>query len=106
MRTVMVRYKVKAELADENERLIRAVFAELARAAPEGLRYQSYRLPDRVSFLHVATIDTADGKNPLQAIEAFQRFTGTVRERCEELPVTTEISVVGAYPAHGAAPLG
>jgi hypothetical protein len=97
----MVRYKVKPERADENEQLIRAVFAELQRVSPAGIRYQSYRLPDGVSFMHVASIDTADGANPLLAIEAFKRFSGTVKERCEELPVTTEISEVGAYPAAG-----
>jgi hypothetical protein len=108
MRKVMVRYKVKAELADENERLIRAVFAELAREAPQGLVYQSYRLPDGVSFVHVASIDTADGSNPLLALEAFKRFTGTVRERCEEQPVTTELTEVGSYShaEHGEARLG
>ncbi len=96
---LMVRYKVKPDQADENERLIRAVFAELARAAPPGLRYQSYRLPDGVSFLHVAAIDTADGTNPLLALEAFRRFSGTVKERCEEMPVTTALVEVGSYAA-------
>jgi hypothetical protein len=99
MRKLMVRYKVKVELADENERLIRAVFAQLAREAPAGLRYQSYRLPDGVSFLHVASIETADGTNPLLAIEAFKHFSGSVRDRCEEMPVTTDLVEVGAYPA-------
>ena len=103
MRSVIVRYKVKPDLADENERLVRAVFAELAREAPAGLRYQSFRLPDGVSFLHVATIDTADGSNPLLAIEAFKRFSGTVKDRCEEQPVTTELVEVGAYSSPGAA---
>ena len=31
MKTIMVRYKVKPEFADENQRLIEQVFAQLAR---------------------------------------------------------------------------
>jgi hypothetical protein len=103
---IMVRYRVKPDLAGENERLIRAVFDELARAAPAGIRYQSYRLADGASFLHMASIDTADGANPLLALESFRRFTGTIRERCEEPPVTTELFEVGAYPVPDGATLG
>jgi hypothetical protein len=97
MRSVTVRYKVKAGLGDENERLIRAVFEELARDAPAGLRYQSYRLPDGVSFLHVASIDTPDGSNPLLAVEAFKRFTADIAARCDEPPATTQVAEMGSY---------
>lgn len=55
MKTVVVRYKVMAEFADENQRLIEQVFAQLAREKPSGLRYQSFRMDDGLSFMHVAT---------------------------------------------------
>jgi hypothetical protein len=29
-------------------------------------------------------------------MEAFKRFTGAIRERCEEPPVTTEMEGVGS----------
>ncbi len=93
---VMVRYKVKTDRGDENARLIQAVFAELAEKRPPGLRYTSYRLADGVSFVHIATTEGAE--NPLQAIEAFKRFTSAIKDRCEEPPVTTDFSVVGTYP--------
>ena len=38
MRRVMVRYKVKPERAAENEELVRAVYEELQRTAPDGLQ--------------------------------------------------------------------
>ena len=63
MRRVMVRYEVKPERAAENEELVRAVYEELARTAPEGLRYATFRLDDGVSFVHLA--ETEDGHNPL-----------------------------------------
>ena len=43
--TKVIRYKTKPERADENERLVRAVFAELATNEPEGLHYAT--LPPR-----------------------------------------------------------
>jgi hypothetical protein len=94
---VMVRYKVKADSAQENERLIQAVFAELARARPPGLRYQSFKLDDGVSFVHIASVDTADGSNPLLAVEEFKRFTKDIQARCVEPPVTTTLTVVGSF---------
>jgi len=84
MPKVVVRYTVKPERAEENQRLIERVFAELAETAPEGLRYASFRLEDGVSFLHVASIDAEDGSNPLGAIEAFADFTRDIGERCDE----------------------
>jgi hypothetical protein len=94
---VMVRYKVKADASGENERLIKAVFAELARSKPAGLRYQSFKLADGVSFVHVASVDTADGTNPLLAVDAFKTFTKDIKDRCVEPPVTTELTVVGSF---------
>lgn len=97
MKRVMVRYRVKAERAEENRRHIAAVFAELERARPAGLRYASFTLDDQVTFVHLASIETADGTNPLVALAAFRDFTARIRDRCEEPPVTSELHEVGAY---------
>jgi hypothetical protein len=92
---VMVRYKVKAGRGDENERLVKAVFAELAQKKTPGLRYNTYRLPDGVSFIHLATVEVEP--NPLFALESFQRFTAAIGERCDEPPVTLQLAEVGAH---------
>ena len=52
-RRVLVRYKVKPERVEEHEALIRAVFDELAAAAPPGISYGAFKQPDGVSFVHV-----------------------------------------------------
>jgi hypothetical protein len=36
MKTTVVRYQAKPEMADENQRLVEAVFDELAEREPEG----------------------------------------------------------------------
>jgi hypothetical protein len=97
MGEVVVRYKVKPARVEENERLIARVFAELAERRPAGLRYASLRLADGVSFVHIASIDTEDGSNPLAAIPAFADFTRDIAERCDEPPVGQDARLVGSY---------
>lgn len=96
MRTVMVRYQVRPDAAAENERLIQQVFEQLAREKPEGLRYQSIKLADGVSFVHIAS-HAGEGSNPLTRLPAFKAFVAGIKERCVEQPVTVEAEVVGAY---------
>ena len=97
MKRVLVRYKVKADRAEENITFIKNVFAELQDKSPQGLRYASFHLEDGVSFVHLASIETADSKNPLSEIRAFKEFQENIKERCEEPPVATEIHEIGAY---------
>jgi hypothetical protein len=94
MRRVMVRYRVRPERVAENEELVRAVYAELAASSPDGLRYATFKLPDGVTFVHLAE---HDAENPLRAVSAFQRFQEGIDERCDEPPVATELDEVGAY---------
>ena len=95
----MVRYKVKADRVEENVRLVKDVFAQLAKEKPAGVRYATFKLEDGVSFMHVAKVDTTDGSNPIVVLEAFKKFSGTIKERCEDAPVTTALETVGAYRA-------
>ena len=97
MKTTVVRYKVKADCVEENKEYIRGVFAALDEQKPEGLRYVSFALDDDVSFVHVAVVETADGKNPLPETEAFKAFLADLQERCEEPPVATSAEIVGSY---------
>jgi hypothetical protein len=97
MSRIMVRYKVKPERAEENEQLVRAVYEELQRTAPAGLRYATFRLDDGVSFVHIAATDTEDGHNPLGAVQAFQAFQKDVADRCEEPPEARDLHEVGSF---------
>jgi len=96
-RSVVVRYKSKPGMADENQRLVERVFEELHRVAPGGLRYASFRLADGVSFVHVATTEAADGASPLERIDAFGEFSKEIGARCDEPPVPQDATLVGAY---------
>lgn len=97
MPTTIVRYKVKADRAEENRNFIRKVFAELDEQKPAGLRYVSFNLDDGVSFVHIAIVETADGKNPLPETAAFKQFVADIRDRCEEPPIAMAANMIGAY---------
>ena len=97
MKRLIVRYKVKADGADENQKYIQKVFEELHRTGPPGLRYVSFRLSDGVSFVHIVSVETADGHNPLVETPAFKVFIAGIQDRCEEQPVLTEMTEVGSY---------
>ncbi len=97
MRRVMVRYRTKADRAEENAGYIEKVFEELQRDRPDGLRYASFRLEDGVTFVHVAEISTPDGSNPLAATQAFREFQSELKDRCDEPPAATDLQQVGSY---------
>jgi len=97
MKRAMVRYKVKADKAAENERYAQAVFAQLERESPPGIRYATFKLEDGVSFVHLATLEEVDGINPLTTPSSFEAFREQVKERCEVLPVSTSWTEVGNY---------
>jgi len=97
MKRTMVRYKIKADCVAENERYIASVFEQLEREKPPGLHYASFKLEDGVSFMHIASLETADGSNPLAALSAFKAFTADIRDRCEEPPVGVDLQEIGSY---------
>jgi hypothetical protein len=96
-RRVIVRYRTKPERADENQQLIEAVFAALARRQPDHLRYASFRLDDGVSFVHMASVETADGSNPLESVDEFRAFSKDVADRCDEPPTVQVATLIGSY---------
>jgi len=102
MKRVMVRYKVKPDRAGENETYIRKVFDELKAQSPEGLRYASFKLDDGVSFVHIASIETESGQNPLAETAAFKAFQAEIKDRCDDPPVAVELHLVGDYRLFGA----
>jgi hypothetical protein len=44
---------------------------------------RGFRLDDGFSFVHIASIDTLDGSNPLRSISAFAEPGRETAERCE-----------------------
>lgn len=94
MKRTLIRYKTRPEMAEQNQRLIEDVFAELQANAPEGIRYMALRLGDG-SFVHF--VESGEGDNTLPAMDAFRRFQSGIRERCVEPPQPNQAVIVGNY---------
>jgi hypothetical protein len=94
-KATVVRYTTRPEAADENERLITAVFAQRADERPDGIRYVAIRLEDGVSFVHVALSDGDD--NPLPKLATFAEFVSAIGTRCVDGPSPANGTVIGDY---------
>jgi hypothetical protein len=95
---VVVRYQAKPERAEENQKLIEAVFADLDERQPNGFTYKVFRLEDGVSFVHVVIEhDDVEQRDSLQDVPAFQAFVADIADRCEVAPVAMGATIVGGY---------
>ena len=95
MQQSIIRYRTKPGQADANAELVRAVYAELHQASPDGFRYATLRLDDQVTFLHV--VQSERDPSPILAVKAFGEFQAGIRDRCEEPPVQQAFTEVGSY---------
>lgn len=91
----VIRYEMRPETAEENQKLIENTFAELAQTCPEGLSYAAFRLGDGVTFVHVGVMP--EGSNPLMESAAFQEFQRAFGERAASGPIASDAVLVGSY---------
>ena len=95
---VVVRYQAKPERADENQKLIEAVFADLEARDAKGFTYKVFRLEDGVSFVHVVIEhEDVEQRDSLQEVPAFQAFTAEIADRCDVPPLAMGAEVVGSW---------
>ena len=88
-----------ADAADENQRRIEGVFAELAENAPDNVSYIVLRLQDD-SFLHVSFhAHGHDGPNPIASLPAFQHFQDGHATRRNGGVDQQQATLVGSYIA-------
>ncbi|HEY0519796.1 MAG TPA: hypothetical protein VGC84_09925 [Ilumatobacteraceae bacterium] len=97
MSATVVRYQAKPDRADENQRLIEAVFADLDAREPNGFTYKVFRLEDGISFVHVVIEHDVVDPDSLQAVPAFQAFVADIADRCDVPPLAMKATIVGAY---------
>ena len=95
---LVTRYAMKsAEDADENQRRVEAVFAELADDKPDNVSYIVLRLADD-SFVHLSFHDHGDDEvNPIASTAAFAHFQDGHETRRDGGVDQQTASLVGAY---------
>jgi hypothetical protein len=95
---LVTRYATRsAEAADENQRRVEGVFAELSLAKPVTVSYIVLRLEDD-SFVHLSFHDHGDDEvNPISSTAAFAHFLdGHPDRRLGEVD-QQKATLVGAY---------
>ena len=97
MKKVFVRYKVKADRVAENENLVKEVYKQLHENKIDGFHYTTIKLADDVNFVHIAFADTEEANTAFNQLAAFKNFQANIKDRCEELPVATQFTVIGSY---------
>ncbi|KAA3452647.1 hypothetical protein C7I87_00250 [Mesorhizobium sp. SARCC-RB16n] len=96
MKHHLIRYKTKPDRADENERLVKAVFEELRGKSPEGVRYMTWRSGDG-TFVHLVETETDEHADIISGLAAFEAFQNGIRDRCIDPPHRDAMTVVGHY---------
>ena len=95
---LVTRYAMaSAEAADENQRRVEDVFAELAVDKPPNVSYLVLRLADD-SFVHVSFHDHRDDEvNPIASTAAFAHFQDGHADRRAGAVDQQTATLVGAY---------
>jgi len=95
---LVTRYATKsAAAADENQRRVEGVFAELSASKPDNVSYIVLRLDDG-SFVHVSFHGHGDDEvNPIASTAAFAHFQDGHDERREGGVDQQKATLVGAY---------
>ncbi len=95
---LVTRYAMRsAEDADENQRRVEGVFAELAANDPGNVTYVVLRLADD-SFVHVSFHDHGDDEvNPITSTAAFAHFQEGHADRRDGGVDQQTARLVGAY---------
>jgi predicted SnoaL-like aldol condensation-catalyzing enzyme len=95
---LVTRYAMQsAEAADENQRRVEGVFAELAENKPDNVSYIVLRLADD-SFVHVSFHDHGDDEvNPIASTAAFAHFQDGHADRRAGGVDQQTAQLVGAY---------
>jgi hypothetical protein len=95
---LVTRYATQSSVAaDENQRRIEGVFAELAAKKPDNVSYVVLRLADD-SFVHVSFHDHGDNDvNPIVSTAAFAHFQEDHTARRQGAVDQQTARLVGAY---------
>ncbi|WP_433436983.1 hypothetical protein [Nonomuraea sp. CA-141351] len=94
---VLIRYTIKPEHIHRSTELLRAVYADLERTRPTGLRYETFQVEGTGQFLAVIESDGGPGDSAHHRLASFQRYRAALDDICVEPPTVAHLETVGAY---------
>jgi hypothetical protein len=92
----LIRYRVRPDAIEENQRLVESVFAELRARGPENIRYLTLRGADG-TFFHLVASAPGNDTSAVTSLPAFAEFQRGLRDRCVEPPQVLEVTPVGDH---------
>ena len=94
---MLVTYKVKPDRVEENEDLVKAVYAELRQHNEPDIHYATFKLDDGQTFAHIASFASPEKQAELTESKSFQAFRENLPDRCEEPPNPQKLNEIDAY---------
>lgn len=97
MKIVRVQYTTTEKYASTNEENIRQVVNELRKINHPGIKYSTYLLSDRKTFMHFDQFENEEAHQALMALESFKKFSSELwASGLEVEPKLELLSIVGS----------
>ena len=97
MKAVYVRYQVDPSFAETNAENIRKVMRDLRNGGSDGVRYQSFRESDSVTFVHFGMYRDDAAVERMTSMPSFQAFQKALKESKPVQPPKAEwLDLVGS----------
>ena len=97
MKAVYVKYQVDPSFADTNAENIRKVMSALRESGSDGVRYQSFRQSDGVTFVHFGLYRDEAALEKFTSTPSFQAFQGALKASKPVQPPAAEwLELVGS----------
>lgn len=86
MKATKVEYTVKSEFAKKNAENISKVMNDLKQINNPDLKYSSFLLDDKKSFVHFVMTNTEEAEKILTTLDSFKRFQVDLKASDPEVP--------------------
>jgi len=97
MKIVKVTYTARAEYAEQNQKNIKNVMADLQKLHHPGINYNSCLSADGKTFIHTAFFNSDEDEKVLLELPSFKYFQQQLKSSGPEVPPIQELlSLVGS----------
>lgn len=97
MKATKIQYTVKSEFAEQNAENINNVMNDLRKLNNADLKYSSFLLDDKKSFVHFVMMNTEEAGKILNSLDSFKKFQTELKASNPEIPPKVEnISLVNS----------
>jgi len=97
MKATKVQYTVKSEFVKQNVENINKVMSDLRQLNNADLKYSSFILDDKKSFVHFVMTNTEEAAKILNSLDSFKKFQTELKASNPEIsPLVEHISLVNS----------